>query len=99
VGGEGPAIFTPEAVEKVYGHSRGIPRLINLLCEQALITGFAEQRKPVDAVIIDGVAQDFDLTESVPIGHKPSAALSADSLLAETFEGLATLMDRLKRAE
>jgi general secretion pathway protein A len=98
-GGDGPAIFTPEAVEKVYGHSRGIPRLINLLCEQALITGFAEQQKPVDAVIIDGVAQDFDLTESVPIGHKPSAALSADSLLAETFEGLATLMDRLKRAE
>lgn len=98
-GGEGEGVFTPEAVAKIYGHSRGIPRLINLLCEQALITAFADQRKPVDGVIIDGIAADFELTDSAPVGAAPSAALSTDSLLAETFEGLAAIMDRLRRAE
>lgn len=60
-GGNGQAVFTPEAMEVVYRFSRGIPRLINLLCEHALITAFADQQKPIPASIVEGVARDFDL--------------------------------------
>jgi len=36
-------------VEAVHRHSRGIPRVTNLLCDQALMKAFVEQSKPVTA--------------------------------------------------
>src|SRR5947209_16700971 len=40
-------LFSPEAVESIYRHTRGIPRVINVLCEHALINCFADQQKTV----------------------------------------------------
>lgn len=48
-GGDAKAIFTPAAIKAVSWSSTGIPRLINLICEHALMAGFVNQRKPVDA--------------------------------------------------
>lgn len=62
-GADGQVIFTPEAMEAVSQHSHGIPRIINNLCEHALITAFAEQVKPVPASIIEGVSREFELEE------------------------------------
>jgi general secretion pathway protein A len=56
-----PELFPPETVARVYRHSRGIPRLINTICENALITGFARQVPLVAPEIIDEVAVDFRL--------------------------------------
>jgi len=46
---------------RVYSHSRGIPRLINTVCENALITAYARQARCVTPDIIDEVAADFRL--------------------------------------
>jgi hypothetical protein len=46
------------ACDAIYGHSQGIPRLINLLCDTALVYGFAEQKKQIDARTVDDVARD-----------------------------------------
>ena len=54
-------IFTLEAVEAVYYYSRGIPRVVNLLCEHALISAFADQQASVAAPIIEVIAREFDL--------------------------------------
>jgi general secretion pathway protein A len=51
-------IFTPDALESIYMYSEGIPRVINLICDMALVYGYAEQIKPVDRSIIDMVAED-----------------------------------------
>ncbi len=51
-------IFTPEAVRAVFEHSNGIPRVVNLICDLALVYGFAEQRRTIDKDIIDVVLQD-----------------------------------------
>jgi general secretion pathway protein A len=39
-GADGRPIFTPWAVRKIYGYSRGVPRLINAVCDKTLLCGF-----------------------------------------------------------
>src|SRR5712692_8417761 len=62
-GGDGRPFFTGEAVESIYGYSQGIPRVINLLCEHALVSAFADQKQPVGAETIEEAARDFELNE------------------------------------
>ena len=54
-------IFPSETIVEVFRHSRGIPRLINTLCENALITGYARNVRCITPDIINGVAADFRL--------------------------------------
>jgi type II secretory pathway predicted ATPase ExeA len=60
-GYEGQGLFLPEAVEAAHEYSRGIPRLVNVLCEHALISAFAQERNPIPREIIREVAADFGL--------------------------------------
>lgn len=60
-GAEGRPIFSPEAIQSVFAYSRGIPRVINVLCEHALIHAFADQVCPVSSEHVAQVARDFDL--------------------------------------
>src|SRR5208282_1253490 len=51
----------PETVAMVFRHSRGFPRLINTICENALITAYARQMPGVTPDIISDVAKEFRL--------------------------------------
>jgi general secretion pathway protein A len=62
-GGGGEEIFSPQAIEAVHRHARGIPRVINLLSEHALIRAFLEQRKPIPAEIVENISREFSLDE------------------------------------
>ena len=53
-----PDIFTHEAIDITYKASHGIPRIINLLCETALVYGFADEIKSIDTRIIEQVIHD-----------------------------------------
>ncbi|MCF8068052.1 MAG: AAA family ATPase [Desulfobacterales bacterium] len=46
-------IFSEDALEKIYELSRGIPRSINLICNEALVYGFADDLKKIDSSIFD----------------------------------------------
>ncbi len=64
-----PPIFSPEAVDSVYAYSRGYPRLINTICENALIGAYARQLSLVTPGIVDDVAGEFRLEPAlVPQG-------------------------------
>jgi len=54
-------IFTEDAMRRVYKYSRGIPRLINTLCDNALLEGFLLKRKDIDGDVLDTVAVDLGL--------------------------------------
>jgi general secretion pathway protein A len=54
-------LFSEEAVARVYRHSRGLPRLINTLCENALITTYARRLPSVTPEVIEDVAKEFRL--------------------------------------
>ncbi len=53
-------IFTDGALKKVYMYSKGIPRVINLLCDHALLTGFVKETKIIDDTIIRECAKELD---------------------------------------
>jgi general secretion pathway protein A len=55
-------VFSEAAVEAVFRHSRGIPRLVNTICENALLSGYAKQEATISGEIIERVAQDLRLT-------------------------------------
>lgn len=55
-------LFSEDAITKIYECSHGLPRLINTICENALISGFAQQVRTISPAIIDEVAADFRLT-------------------------------------
>src|SRR5580700_4682491 len=54
-------LFPHPTVAAVHRHSRGTPRLINTICENALIAAYARQASSVTPDIIDGIASDFRL--------------------------------------
>ena len=58
VAGGNPGIITPDACARVHASTGGVPRLINQVCDTALVYGFAEQRNPIDPQIIELVLRD-----------------------------------------
>jgi general secretion pathway protein A len=71
-GGEPATIFTREAVLAIHDASHGVPRTINVVCDNALIGGFAVQQHPVTRALVEEVCRDFDLTPSAPFAALPN---------------------------
>jgi general secretion pathway protein A len=63
-GGQGARVFTREAVMTIHEYARGIPRTINVLADNALLSGFALQQRPVTRQLVAEVCRDFDLRRS-----------------------------------
>lgn len=55
---EGP-VFTLPAMERIVKEAKGVPRTINILCDNALITGFGYEQKPVGLSAVNEVISDF----------------------------------------
>jgi len=55
------AIFSLEAIEAIYALSKGIPRLVNTLCENCLMLGFGLQLAQITPAVVREVAADFRL--------------------------------------
>ena len=61
-GGNGAQIFTADAVRLIHERSHGVPRTISVICDNALVNGFALDRRPVDADLVLDVCRDFDFS-------------------------------------
>jgi general secretion pathway protein A len=59
-GGKG-TLFTAEAVHEVFLRSGGIPRLINMLCDNALLDGFTAEHESIDADLVKTAADDLEM--------------------------------------
>jgi general secretion pathway protein A len=80
VAGGNPSVINFEACERVHASTGGVPRLINQVCDTALVYGFAEQRNPIDPEIIELVLRDRGEGGLLPLAGSPgldSAAMSA----------------------
>jgi general secretion pathway protein A len=60
-GGRPSDIFSREAVSAIYEASTGVPRTINVVCDNVLIGGFARQVKPITRALVRDVMNEFDL--------------------------------------
>jgi general secretion pathway protein A len=70
-GYEGPELFSPEALELIAIRSRGIPRLINNICFNALSLSCAMQKRQVDVEAAKEAAEELSMGFTVP---KPKAS-------------------------
>jgi type II secretory pathway predicted ATPase ExeA len=61
IAGSSEPIFTGDAIATIHLASRGVPRVINLICEHALILAYVEQLERIPAPLIQAVARDLDL--------------------------------------
>jgi general secretion pathway protein A len=72
-GGEATRLFTRDAVVAIHEHAGGIPRVISVICDNALVNGFAADQKPVGASIVTEVCRSL----SLPGVRQPHAAVAA----------------------
>jgi type II secretory pathway predicted ATPase ExeA len=84
-GTSGEQIFSPEAMDTVHMYSLGIPRVVNLLCEHALINTYVEQERVVSPRIVEEIAREFQLDEIEPIPPPGSSRIDNDVYNSETF--------------
>jgi general secretion pathway protein A len=61
VAGARRPIFTEKAMKEIYQKSGGIPRLINILCDNTLLNGYALDQKIVDKRSVKEIAKDLNL--------------------------------------
>jgi len=61
IAGATKPLFTEKAIKEIYLRSGGIPRLINILCDNALLSGYALDQKLVDEKLVKEVAKDLKL--------------------------------------
>jgi general secretion pathway protein A len=65
-------VFVPEAINAAYLYSRGIPRVMNLLCEHAMIRAYMEQTQPVPVSMVDEVARESQFDDLRPANVRSS---------------------------
>ncbi len=60
------SIFTDKAVEEIFNYSKGIPRLINILCDNSLLAGYATDQREIDHKIVSECIGDLELKGKSP---------------------------------
>lgn len=64
--------FNPEALDLVYQFSKGVPRLINQICDSALLSGFIYDKKVIDAALMEEVIRESPVTQILYNSEKTS---------------------------
>jgi general secretion pathway protein A len=92
-------LFTPDAVIKIHALSRGIPRMVNLICDRALLLAFAEDARRVDESMVLEVSHELRIDEQTGGPHPSNDSPTLEQRLS-TIEGkLDWLIDVIRRGD
>jgi general secretion pathway protein A len=61
IAGATEPLFTPKALKEIHTHSKGIPRVINIICDLALLFGFIDETREIGHTTIQEVIQDLNV--------------------------------------
>jgi len=75
-GGRADQLFTRDAVVAIHAASKGLPRVISVLCDNALVSGFAAGIRPVGSAIVADVCTDFDVAFARASSSAPREVVS-----------------------
>jgi general secretion pathway protein A len=81
VGVSNQTVFPPEVLEQIHVRSQGIPRLINAICDNLLLTSFAMEKKAATVEMVDEVSDDMRLEwpgrrmRVSPVAENPGSSL------------------------
>jgi type II secretory pathway predicted ATPase ExeA len=81
-GANGPAIFDKGAVEAIFVYTGGVPRMINIVCDRALVAGYGANRHRIGKALILETVEDI---EGAGFGASP-AAISDDAVPARAVD-------------
>lgn len=87
-GGDYADLFTAAALDAIYERSGGTPRIISVICDNALVAGFALDQRPVGADVIDEVCRDLDLTVDARAASKRALTPPSDDASVEPIRGI-----------
>jgi hypothetical protein len=100
--------FSGEAVDIIFTYSRGIPRLINIICDFLMLSAFAEEAKDIDADMVKDIIGDLDFENQYWTSTLPEESMDKEPvpLRAEIIEPesviapfLQEITERLERME
>ena len=83
-------VFESDAVEALHYYSRGIPRVMNLLCEHALINAYVEELNPVPPRIVEEAARDFLMEEFRPLSSCHGLPIHVENKLSVVHSDFAS---------
>jgi len=69
VAGTEEGIFTGKAIRGIYAFSRGNPRLINIICDHALLTGYVRSLKTINPAIVKECSQELTIPGEIRTDH------------------------------
>jgi general secretion pathway protein A len=104
-GGVPSNLFTAEAVTLIHERSGGIPRVVNVLCANSLLSGFASAQRPVRRDIVLEVCRDFDFPEiatpepasaSPVVEETPQPIAVADEAPSDASTAASAAVDRFR---
>jgi len=79
IAGGKSSIFSADAFSKIYEFSTGIPRRINIICDHALLLGFAQEKKTINGELIRECAMDLrPLANSQPLQNDSLESVTGD---------------------
>ena len=107
-----PLEFPREVTDSVHSRSRGVPRIINVICDATLVFGYAEERRQIDLPLMREVLAELETTgvlpsPLVPSGPvveparegRPEPAQAGPAAVVRPAGGTATYEQELRQAE
>jgi type II secretory pathway predicted ATPase ExeA/outer membrane protein OmpA-like peptidoglycan-associated protein len=75
VAGATKKIFSEEAIREIHNFSKGVPRLINIICDHSLMTGYSNTLTVIDVDVINECAEELQISaaKSLPFSEQPTA--------------------------
>jgi general secretion pathway protein A len=95
-GVNGEPVFSKEAIETVHLYSRGIPRIVNLLCEHSMINAYVDSLRPIPARLVEDVAREFNLDEMAPTASLALSSGERDANTQSVLNNMDELLGRLR---
>lgn len=83
-GYSGPTLFDTPGQELIWGYSQGVPRKINILCDNALLIGYGLQQKKIEATMIEEAIRDLTVSLFVSTDDVPAAEAEPEVTPRET---------------
>jgi hypothetical protein len=86
-----PLEFPRDATDVIHARSRGVPRIVNVICDAALVFGYAEERRQIDLPLIREVLTELETTGILPraASPEPVAAVASGSASSSVVVELA----------
>jgi len=100
-------LISPTAIDTIWRYSKGIPRLINIICDFLMLSAFAEETKQIDEEMVRDIVGDLDFEKQYWSNAMPDNQISDNAVSTNTGAGSGTailpilreITERLDRIE